>query len=142
VYEDNIMWTCDKCKRIFKRAKQPHSCRSVPIEDHFKNKKKAKKIFDYLAGRIEKKAGKVKIISLPCCIHLFGIYDFLAALPKRESLEVRIAANRIIDSSRLVQSVPLSGKNYKNCFEITSEKEIDDEFIGWLRESYFLKPGN
>lgn len=83
--------------------------------------------------------GRVKVISLPCCIHLFGKYDFLAALPKKEGLEIRFALKRVIDNPRLKQSVPLSTKFFKNCFEITSEKEIDDEFIGWLEESYHLK---
>jgi hypothetical protein len=83
--------------------------------------------------------GKVKIISLPCCIHLFGKYDFLAALPKRDGLEIRFVLNRVLNGPRLTQSVPMSSSVFKNCFEITSEKEIDNEFVGWLTESYHLK---
>ena len=83
--------------------------------------------------------GKVKIISIPCCVHLFGKYDFLAALPKKDSLEIRFVLNRELGSPRLKQSVPMSTNVFKNCFEITSEKEVDNEFIGWLEESYHLK---
>jgi hypothetical protein len=132
------MWTCSKCSREFKKTDQPHSCKIVPLEDHFKNKEKAKEIFDHLVKRVEDSVGKVKLISLPCCIHLFGTYDFLAALPKKNSLEVRIGLNRELDSPRVTQSVPTSAKGVKYCFEISSEKEIDDEFVGWLKESYFF----
>jgi len=109
------------------------------LDEHFKNKAKAKELFDYLLKQVDKKIGKTKIISLPCCIHLFGTYDFLAALPKRESIEIRIGLDRVIGGPRMIQSVPLSSKSYKNCFEISSLKEIDDEFMGWLKESYYLK---
>lgn len=132
------MWNCGKCHRIFKKANQPHSCHSVPLEEHFHKKEKAKKLFDLLVSNIEGYIGKVKIISLPCCIHLFGTYDFLAALPKKASLEIRISLDRVVDSPRLVQSVPLSAKSYKNCFEINSESDLDNEFMSWIKESYLL----
>ena len=132
------MWTCPECGRIFKRAKQPHSCKKVPLGDHFKDKEQAKQLFDYLVEQIEKKAGKVKIISIPCCVHLFGKYDFLAALPKKDRLEVRIALDRELKSPRLKQSVRMSSKRYKNCFDIRSKEEIDSELLGWIKGSYFL----
>ena len=132
------MWTCTKCERVFEKAKQPHSCHNVPLKEHFKNKEKAEKLFNYLVERVNN-IGKVKIISIPCCVHLFGKYDFLAALPKKDSLEIRFVLNRELGSPRLKQSVPMSTNVFKNCFEITSEKEVDNEFIGWLEESYHLK---
>ncbi len=133
------MWTCPQCGRIFKRAKQPHSCKRVPLEKHFENKEKAKELFDYLVEQVNSQIGKCKIISIPCCVHLFGRYDFLAALPKKGRLEIRFASDRELNSPRLKQSVPMSSKIFKNCFDISSAKEIDEEFVGWLKESYHLK---
>lgn len=132
------MWTCTKCGRIFEKAKQPHSCHKIPLKQHFKNKEKAKKLFDHLVEQVNN-IGKYKVISIPCCIHLFGKYDFLAALPKKNGLEIRFALDREINSPRLKQSVAMSANVFKNCFKITSEREIDDEFIKWLKESYHLK---
>jgi hypothetical protein len=132
------MWTCTNCGRSFEKAKQPHSCQKIPLKQHFENKEKAKKLFDYLLKRCND-IGTYKVISIPCCIHLFGKYDFLAALPKKDGLEIRFALDRVLNSPRLKQSVPLSTKVFKNCFEITSEKEIDDKFMEWLKESYHLK---
>ncbi|MFC1711637.1 DUF5655 domain-containing protein [Patescibacteria group bacterium] len=133
------MWTCVTCGRIFKNTNQPHSCKKIPLEKHFKNKEKAKELFGFLVKQINKQVGKCKIISIPCCIHLFGTYDFLAALPKKDGLEIRFALGRKLKSPRLNQSVSLSQKVFKNCFNICAKKEIDKEFIGWLNESYHLK---
>jgi hypothetical protein len=133
------MWSCSDCGRIFEKPKQPHTCHKVPLKDHFQNKDKAKELFTALVDQINSKVGKSQIISIPCCIHLFGKYDFLAALPKKDRLEVRFALNRVIDSPRLKQSVPVSSKYFKNCIEISTEKEIDAELLKWLDEAYYLK---
>jgi len=133
------MWTCPKCGRIFDKKGQVHSCNKFPLEQHFKNKEKAQEIFKHLVKEINEKIGSCKIISLPCCIHLYGNYEFLAALPKRDCLEIRFSLNRILNSPRLKQSVPVSLKYYKNCIDTTDVKDIDKELIGWLRETYHLK---
>ncbi|OGC45260.1 hypothetical protein A2V49_01515 [candidate division WWE3 bacterium RBG_19FT_COMBO_34_6] len=133
------MWTCPRCKRIFKKIDQPHSCKQIPLEEHFQNKLKARDIFNCLVEQINNNIGEVKIISIPCCIHLYGKYDFLAALPKKECLEVRFALDRKLDTSRLKQCVPMSSKIYKNCIDVFSKEEIDDELINFLKESYHLK---
>jgi hypothetical protein len=133
------MWTCSKCNRIFEKENQIHSCKKVSLEEHFKNKEKAQKLFDLLFKRINSEIGKCEIISLPCCIHLFGKYDFLAALPKKDKLEIRFSLDRELDSSRLKQSIPISLKFFKNCLDLNSINEINDELFKWLNESYFLK---
>ncbi len=133
------MWTCPNCNRIFRKNAQPHSCQKISLEEHFKNKEKAKELFDFLVKTINEKIGQVQIISIPCCIHLFGNYDFLAALPKKDKLEIRFSLDRKLDSRRLKQSVPVSSKNVKNCIDLSSILEIDEELIKWLEESYDLK---
>ena len=136
------MWTCHKCGRIFHKTAQPHSCHKIPLEQHFNNKSKAKELFKILIKQINTKVGKCQIIFIPCCIHLFGNYDFLAALPKKDRLEIRFALNRKLHTHRLKQCVPLSAKVFKNCLDITTKKEIDEELIKWLVESFHLKDKN
>lgn len=116
-----------------------HSCKSVPIEQHFSNKKIAKDIFDALVKEVNANVGPCKIVSLPCCVHLFGTYDFLAALPKKDSLEIRFGLNRTIDSPLTIQTVPLSKNSHKNCLELKAKSQITPELIGWLKESYYIK---
>jgi len=132
------MWTCPECGRIFGKVKQPHSCRQISPEQHFKNKEKAKVLFDYLFKQITSEIGECKIISLPCCIHIFGRNDFLAVLPKKDRLEIRFGLNRKLDTPGLRQCVPVSAKIFKNCLDITEKEEINKELIGWLSEAYHL----
>jgi len=133
------MWTCPNCDRIFQKANQPHSCKKVSSESHFENKEKARELFDFVYEQIGTKIGKCKIVSLPCCVHLFGTYDFLAVLPKNDRVEIRFALNRKLNTPRLKVSVPMSDKVIKNCFDIYNTQELDNEFMGWLKESYHLK---
>jgi hypothetical protein len=133
------MWTCPNCGRIFEKAKQPHSCRKIPLEEHFKNKSKAKELFDLLHKRIGQEIGSCRIISIPCCIHLFGHYDFLAALPKKDRLEIRFALDEKLNSPRLKQGVAMSNRIYKNCTDISSSEDIDEDLVGWLTRSFHLK---
>lgn len=133
------MWTCSKCGRIFKKANQPHSCKKIPLKKHFKNKEKSEELFNYLLRQINSKVGRFKIISIPCCVHLFGKYDFLAILPKKNNLELRFAFGRRLRNSRLKNNIPMSKKTFKICLNVNSKKEIDKELIGWLKESYYLK---
>ena len=133
------MWTCPNCHRIFSKSNQPHSCQLVALDSHFKNKAKAKELFDLLLSVVNKKVGKCQIISLPCCIHLFGHYDFLAVLPKKDKLELRFALNYIPQSPKITQSVPLSQKSYKICIDLFNPKDIDQQILDWLSQSFFIK---
>lgn len=116
-----------------------HTCSKTPLEFHFKNKEAARNLFNTLFDRINTNIGNCKIISIPCCVHLFGTYDFLAVLPKKDKLEIRFALDRVLESNRLRTSVPLSHKHFKNCIDINNEDEIDKELLSWLSEAYHLK---
>jgi hypothetical protein len=133
------MWTCPKCGRIFEKAAQPHSCQRIPLEKHFSNKELAKDLFDFLFYEINATIGPCQIVSIPCCIHLFGKYDFLAALPKKDRLEVRFAYSQVIESQRISQYVSMSAKIYKICLDVYNHEDINPELIAWLDQSYHLK---
>lgn len=133
------MWICSKCKRTFKRTNQQHSCKTIPLEQHFKNKPLAKELFNYLTKEIDNKIGSFEIISLPCCIHLFGNYDFLAVLPYKDRLEIRFASEEKITSSKVIQSVNLSQKTIKYCVNIKNTQDVDYQLLQWLKISYNLK---
>ena len=109
------------------------------MDDHFKNKDYLRALFDYLVEKISKEIGKVEIISIPCCIHLFGTYDFLVILPKKDKLEIRFASDRKVGNERIKADVPLSKVFVKNALFISSQNEIDKEFMTWVKESYHLK---
>ncbi|MDD5040108.1 MAG: DUF5655 domain-containing protein [Patescibacteria group bacterium] len=135
------IWTCPKCHRTFDRENRPHSCVIYPVENHFRNKEEAEKLFAQLKKAITQKIGPVKVYALPCCIRVHHIRDFMAVLPKRNGvLELRLGHSHPIKSKRIFASVPMSKTTFKNCLRISSAKDIDTELLGWVRESYKLRP--
>lgn len=133
------MWSCPRCHREFNKVGQSHSCKTKMLDEHFKNKELAQELFSALIEAARAKVGACTIISLPCCVHLLGTYDFLAALPRKDRLEIRFALRRRLESSRVIQSVQLSKQSFKVCINLRSPDQIDDELISWMRESYCLK---
>ena len=133
------MWQCPKCKREFSKQNQSHSCVVYPIEKHFQNKDYSKKLFKELVNQIEKNIGGVKIESLPCCIHLVSGYTFSGVwlLEDRVRLDFRVPYN--IESKRIINKEELSINRKLYYLEIVEEKDIDDELLGWIRDSYFLQ---
>ncbi len=132
-------WVCPKCRRQFSKKDQTHSCATKPLRDHFTNKPEAYKLFQALVKKINSHIGRVKVISIPCCIHLFGQYDFMAILPKKDGvLELRFSLDRALKNKRIFISVPVSKTAYKNCLRISSAKEIDAELLNWLKRAYAL----
>lgn len=133
------MWQCPKCKREFSKNNQSHSCVVYPIEKHFQNKDYSKKLFKELVNQIEKNIGEVKIESLPCCIHLVSGYTFSGVwlLKDRVRLDFRVPYN--IESKRIINKEELSINRKLYYLEIVEEKDIDDELLGWIRDSYFLQ---
>lgn len=133
------MWQCPKCKREFSKNNQSHSCVVYPIEKHFQNKDYSKKLFKELVNQIEKNIGGVKIESLPCCIHLVSGYTFSGVwlLEDRVRLDFRVPYN--IESKRIINKEELSINRKLYYLEIVEEKDIDDELLGWIRDSYFLQ---
>jgi len=111
----------------------------VPLEKHFKNKDRAKVLFDWLVEAIWNDVGPCEIISIPCCIHLVGTYDFLAALPKKDSLEIRFALHRQLSHGRVSQCVQTSKTGWAVSIVLGSESDVDEEVLGWLRESYHIR---
>jgi hypothetical protein len=110
-----------------------------PIEKHFQNKDYSKKLFKELVNQIEKNIGGVKIESLPCCIHLVSGYTFSGVwlLKDRVRLDFRVPYN--IESKRIINKEELSINRKLYYLEIVEEKDIDDELLGWIRDSYFLQ---
>ena len=134
-------WRCPNCNRAFARKGQQHSCRIVAVEEHFGRKDAARDLFDHLLNELTTRVGSCEVVSLPCCIHLFGEYEFLAVLPKKDGLEIRFALHRQLTSPRVSRSIQISMTSYKHCVDIHATDAVDEELLGWLREAYHLREG-
>jgi hypothetical protein len=129
-------WRCPVCQRIFRRARQPHSCRSVDLEDHFRRNKALRPLFGRLLDALHAQVGTCEVVSLPCCIHLFGTHDFAAVLPKKDRLEVRFALGRELKDPKVTRSAQIGRTAYKHSVDVAADGEIDETLLGWLREAY------
>ncbi len=133
------MWQCPKCNREFSKTNQSHSCVVYSIENHYKNKgEKSKSLFDFLVSSIEKEIGPIKIESLPCCIHLLSDYTFSGVWILKDKIRLDFRVNYKIKSTRMLKEENLSKNRNLYYLEIKEEKEVDNELINWIRDSYSL----
>ena len=130
------MWKCPKCKREFAKKGQSHSCTVYPLANHFKNKEFAKALYDDLLEKLTKKAGKIKVESLPCCIHFVSSYSFGAAYALRDGIRVHFSLRRKIGSTRISKYAKVASNRFMYSVDIKEKSEIDSELIGWLKEAY------
>ena len=133
------MWKCPKCKREFSKDNQSHSCVFYPIENHFKNKTESKTLFEELIKKIEKEIGKVKIESLPCCIHLVSNYTFSGIWLLKDKIRLDFRVDYPIESERIVKQEKLSTNRNLYYLDINNTGEIDNELLKWIKDSYYLK---
>ncbi|PIU63297.1 hypothetical protein COX58_00305 [archaeon CG_4_10_14_0_2_um_filter_Archaea_38_6] len=128
------MWKCPKCRREFLKTKQTHSCNVYPLENHFKNKEYAEKIFKKLVQKI-KAFGKVKIDSVQCCIHLVDKSTFAAVWPQKTGLKMDFRLNYDMNNPRIMKKIKMSKNAYLYYLEISTENDIDKELLKWIKES-------
>lgn len=129
-------WRCPSCSRVFRRVRQPHSCRTVDLEEHLPRGDALRSLFDHLLSELNSRVGRCEVVSLPCCVHLFGTHDFLAVLPRKERLEIRFTLQRELENSRVKLSARISKTSYKHSVDIRVREDIDETLLSWLREAY------
>ncbi len=130
------MWACPKCKREFKKTNQSHSCVVYPLINHFKGKPYGERLFNELIKKL--KGLKFKIDSVHCCIHLVSTSTFCAVWVGREKINVDFRLDHEINSKRVLKSVKMSANRFLYYLEIKNAKEIDNDLISWIKESYDL----
>jgi hypothetical protein len=96
-------------------------------------------LFEHLLDEVNSEVGKCEVLSLPCCIHLVGKFDFLAVLAKRERLEIRFVLKRELANSRVQRSTRIAKTQYKHCVDVQAAEDIDEELLSWVREAYHLE---
>lgn len=131
------LWTCPKCGRQFERKGQTHSCKSYPIEEHFKRKEESEKLYDKFKLAVEKQLGPVKVESLECCIHFVSTFTFAAVKIFKDKLQVDFSLDHLIKNKRVKQLVRMSAHRYLYVIDIAKDEDIDDELMGWIKEANY-----
>lgn len=63
---------------------------------------------------------------------------FLGVHPKRDCLDLQIVTDHVIRAARVTKVDPVSARRFHVHVPIASEKEVDAQLTGWLREAYDL----
>ena len=138
----NIKWVCPKCKRVFQKKNQGHSCTIYPVEKHFKNKDYAKKLYNDLKKIIKNKIGNFKIESLPCCIHFVTTktnYTFMCVYALKDGIKIHFTLPTDVKNARLPHYARMSNNRYLYELGLQTREEMNPELIKWLKEAYTMK---
>lgn len=130
------LWKCPKCGRQFERRGQSHSCKSFPVEQHFKGKPGGKLLYEKFKRVVRSQLGSFKIESLECCIHFVSTFTFAAVKIFKDKINVDFSLSRKIKSKRIAQYLQISANRYLHYIDIHTEDEIDEELIEWIEEAY------
>jgi uncharacterized protein DUF5655 len=63
---------------------------------------------------------------------------FLGVHPKRDRLDLQIVTDHAIRAARVTKVDPVSARRFHVHVRLVTEKEVDAQLLGWLREAYDL----
>jgi hypothetical protein len=66
---------------------------------------------------------------------------FAGIVPKPAGLRGYLDLQRVVDDPRITTAEPYTKRLFVHHFRITTLDELDDEFVGWLREAYAVGAG-
>ena len=134
--ESAPLWRCLECGRSFANRNQTHSCSDVSLESHFAGKsEKVRDLFNELSVLI-KKCGPVKVLPEKTRIAFQVRMSFIAVQVRRDYLIGHFVFARRIENPRFLRVETFSPRNHLHGFRINSLTDLDDEFVGWIREAY------
>ena len=133
-----MSWTCPSCKRSFKHKNQEHSCVSVNIDEHFKNKEpRILRLYHTLMNQVSQ-FGDVSVSPAKNAILIKNESTFLAIKPKKSWIDVEFFLRQPVDELPVHKIVRASKNRVVHFVRLEKSKEISEKLLNWLRESYEL----
>jgi hypothetical protein len=136
-----MTWKCPQCGKEFRNTNQSHSCNSVDVDVHFKNKSpQVHEIYDKLIMQV-KKFGKITFNPVKTSIQLKANSTFLSIKPKRDSIEIEFQLDHEVDEFPIYKNFRISKNRVLHFAVLESTKDIKPSLIRWLKQSYKLASG-
>ena len=128
------LWHCPSCGRTFANRNQTHTCAPLgDLDTHFAScDESVRETFDRILAAI----GPVTVLPEKTRIALHVRMSFAVFTPRRHWLNGHLVLARRIDSPRFTRVETYSPRNVLHAFKLAAPSEVDDEFVGWLREAY------
>jgi hypothetical protein len=135
-------WICPNCKKEFRNKNQWHSCFTVDIDYHLRNKSpEVITIFNKLMEKIEK-FGKINFNSVKSSIQIKAGATFLSLKFKKNYIELEFQLGYEIDEFPIYRSVRISGNRLLHFAILESPDEVNKKLLKWLNDSYKLVKKN
>ena len=133
------MWTCPKCKRLFKRKDQQHSCVLITTESLFdKRPSELKKLYDRISKEV-KKFGDCREETVKLDTILFKTKSsFLGIKVKKDHLVIEYFLDHLEDVPPVFKYLQTSRNRVVHYVAISDREDINQQLIRWMKQSYDL----
>jgi len=107
--------------------------------DHLENKDiVVMQIYERLINELQK-FGQLKIEPKKTSIHLGNRFGFAGVYTRGNYINLEVHLNHKLTSNRINKVETASANRYHHTIKLTSEKDIDQELLNWLKQAYELK---
>lgn len=134
-------WTCPRCGRTFARTNQQHVCETWTVEDHLRGKPAETVDLYRRFVRLVEQCGPFEYSPIRRQIGFQLRRIFAGVKLTDRGLEGYLDIARKVESPRFRNVSPYTKRLFVHHFRISSPEELDDEFAGWIRESYAVGEG-
>ena len=130
------LWRCPECGRQFANRNQSHFCGRHDLESHFARKSPAiRALFEAVLAAIER-IGPVIVLPEKTRIAFQTRMSFAQVTPRMKWLDGHLVLARRLEHPRFRKVETISARNHVHHFRLTTQADIDPEFVGLLREAY------
>ena len=132
------LWRCPTCARRFANKRQTHSCGKYDIESHFAGKsREIRELFEALVALLTQ-CGPVSVLPEKTRIAFQVRMSFAAVSVRQACIVGHFVLARRLDSPRFLGIQTISPRNHVHRFRLNGVHDLDQEFLAWAREAYFV----
>ena len=133
-----MTWTCPDCGKTFRNRNQWHSCYTLDLEDHLRNKpEEIGRLINRLISSIES-FGPIELNPVKSTIQVKAGATFLSIKPRKDHVELEFQLSEVIEQFPIHHHIQISGKRVLHFLYLSSPEDISDQLIQWLKASYEL----
>ncbi len=133
------MWVCPNCQRCFKRADQTHTCKPISKDDLFSKRPPfLKNLFEKIEAIVSPFGEYREETVLPDVIYFKTASTFMAVKVKKSYLELEFFLSHLENVPPVVKFLKISKNRVVHVVRVVNERHIDEQFMGWIKESYIL----
>ncbi len=133
------MWTCPKCKRVFRNTNQAHTCKLVDKESFFlRRPAHFRKLYQIIKDNVKNLGEFREEAVLPDVIFFKTKSTFLSIKIKKAWIDIEFFLDHLEDVQPVKKYLQTSKHRFAHLVSIDDEEDIDCQLMDWIKESYNL----